>query len=102
MANSLSLINSSSTGAAGTIVYFDPPVRLLSMQTYVVGGTTGASVTRLEGSIDGANWSTLGSSTNTGAATTFTSTSAHLVTAARAVVTAHSAGGPVNANIVGV
>lgn len=101
MAKRLTLSNTSSTGTVGDVVWFDPPVRTIATQTWTVAGTTGASVILVQGSINGENWSTVATTTNSGAATTRTSTSAHLISAARATLTAHSAGGPVNVVIVG-
>lgn len=102
MASRLSLANSSSTGTNGDPIYFDPPVRTLTMQAWTVDGSTGASVTVLQGSLNGRNWTTINTSTNTSAATTRTSTSAHLISVARANLTAHSAGDGINVTIVGV
>jgi hypothetical protein len=99
MGNQLSLTGSSSTGTVGQIVHFDPPVQMVTMQTF--GPSTGAGTVLLEASINSINWTTIGTSTHSSIATTFTSTSANLVSAVRARLATHTAGPGLSAIIVG-
>lgn len=102
MANGgLSLSNSSSTGATGNIIRFDSPVQTISAQAWTVAGTTAAGTFDVEVSINGRDWTTLIDGSTFGTAGTDSSTSANLITSARAVLATHTGGGPVNVTIVG-
>lgn len=101
MANKLSLSNSSSTGTAGVAVYFDPGVSTLTMQTWTPSGSTAAGTVQLQGSLNGRDWTTVGTSTHAGASTLFSSTSANVYSAVRAVLATHTAGDPLNATVAG-
>lgn len=99
MASGLSLSATTSTGTVGDTIWFDPPAQTLSMQTF--GSSTSAGTITLEGSINGRNWSTVGTSTHSSTTATFTSTSENLIVAARATLATHTAGGSVSAIIAG-
>ncbi len=99
MASGLSLSATTSTGVAGNTVYFDSPVQTISMQTF--GASTGAGTVLLEASLNGRNWTTVGTSTHSSDSATFTSTSANLITAARATLVTHTGGGAISAIIAG-
>lgn len=100
MAN-FSLGATTSTGTVGSVIYFDSPAQLITLATFGVGSSTGAGVVALDVTTDGVNFSTLSSSTHSGASTLLSSTSANLVTGARATLTAHTAGAALGAVIVG-
>ena len=100
MARSIS--NSSSTGN-GEVVYFNPPVQFVTAQVSTPSGSTAAGSFLVEGSIDGANWTTvIGASTfATTRIVSAGSSTSNLYSALRAQLSAHSAGAPVTVNILG-